>query len=64
MNNREMIEAEKLKQARDLVVDSMGRTFCLYGMPNVIGRIYGLLYFTEQSIGLDEIAAEFGVSKG
>lgn len=61
--DRNRTDEEKLSQSRDIVVGALGRAFALYGMPDVIGRIYGLLYFAEQPLGLDEIAGELGVSK-
>lgn len=60
---KEIADEERLAQARDIVISAMGRAFALYGMPDVIGRIYGLLYFAEQPMGLEEIALELGVSK-
>lgn len=56
-------DREKLAQARNIMIGGMGQSFALYGLPDVIGRIYGLLYLAEQPMGLDEIASELGVSK-
>ena len=54
---------DKIIAARNMMIEAKGRIFALYGMPDVVGRIYGLLYFTEQPLGLEEIATELGVSK-
>lgn len=58
-----MTEAEKLSQARETIIGAMGQVFSLYGLPDVVGRIYGLLYLADEPLGLDEIAGELGVSK-
>lgn len=58
-----MPDQEKLMEARNVVIETFGRSFALYGLPDVIGRIYGVLYFAEQPMGLEEIAGELEVSK-
>ena len=58
-----MSDQDKLTEARNSVIDAFGRSFALYGWPEVIGHIYGVLYFAEQPVGLEEIAGELGVSK-
>lgn len=58
-----MTDEENLEQARGTVIGALGQVFSLYGLPDVVGRIYGLLYLADEPLGLDEIAAELGVSK-
>ena len=57
------MEQERLLQARDIMVDAFGRVYAMFGMPEVVGRIYGLLFFSEQPMGLEDIASELEVSK-
>ncbi len=57
------MEQERLLQARDIMVDAFGRIYAMFGMPEVVGRIYGLLFFSEQPLGLEDIASELEVSK-
>lgn len=57
------MEQERLFQARDIMVDAFGRIYAMFGMPEVVGRIYGLLFFSEQPLGLEDIASELEVSK-
>ncbi len=57
------MEQERLLQARDIMVDAFGRVYAMFGMPEVVGRIYGLLFFADQPLGLEDIASELEVSK-
>lgn len=57
------MEQERLLQARDIMVDAFGRVYAMFGMPEVVGRIYGLLFFSDQPLGLEDIASELEVSK-
>lgn len=58
-----MLEQERLLQARDIMIDAFGRIYAMVGMPEVVGRIYGLLFFADQPLGLEDIASELEVSK-
>jgi DNA-binding transcriptional regulator GbsR (MarR family) len=53
----------EITPARDIMVESFGRIYALYGMNEVAGRIYGLLYFSDEPLGLEEMARELKVSK-
>lgn len=57
------MEQKSLLQARDIMVDAYGRIYAMIGMPEVMGRIYGLLYFSDRPMGLADIASELKVSK-
>ncbi len=57
------MEQERLLQAHDIMVDAFGRVYAMFGMPEVVGRIYGLLFFADQPLGLEDIASELEVSK-
>lgn len=56
-------EHEKLKKARDRFIDSMAHNMNLYGITHSVGRLYGLLYFSENPMTLDEMKDELGMSK-
>ena len=50
-------------KARDHFVEMMAEIMNVYGMPPMVGRIYGLLAFTPRPMSLDEIAEKLGVAK-
>jgi DNA-binding transcriptional regulator GbsR (MarR family) len=54
---------ERLDEARDTVIEALVQVYSLYGLPAVLGRIYGALFFADHPLGLEEIAGELGVSK-
>jgi DNA-binding transcriptional regulator GbsR (MarR family) len=56
-------EQEKLLNARDRFIDSMAKNMSLYGITHSVGRLYGLLYFNEKPMTLDEMKDELGMSK-
>jgi DNA-binding transcriptional regulator GbsR (MarR family) len=58
-----MSDHDKLMAARNNIYDAFGRSFALYGLPEVAGHIYGVLYFADRPLGLEDIAGELGVSK-
>ncbi len=58
-----MNEQDKLLKARDRFIDSMAKNMSLYGITHSVGRLYGLLYFSEKPMTLDEMKDELGMSK-
>ena len=54
---------EKLLKARERFIDSMAQNMSLYGITPSVGRLYGLLYFSEKPMTLDEMKEELGMSK-
>jgi len=54
---------QKLEEARNIFIEALGRIFSLYGFPDALGHIYGLLFLSDRPLGLDDIAQELGVSK-
>lgn len=62
-NNRERSPAAALDNARALVISAIARTMDLYGVTPSVGRIYGVLFFAEGPLSLDEITREVGMSK-
>jgi DNA-binding transcriptional regulator GbsR (MarR family) len=55
--------ADSYDKARDHFVEMMAEIMNIYGMPPMVGRIYGLLAFTPRPMSLDEIAEKLGVAK-
>jgi DNA-binding transcriptional regulator GbsR (MarR family) len=55
--------SEKLQRARDRCIESMAQNMNLYGITPSVGRLYGLLYFNESPMTLDEMKEELGMSK-
>jgi DNA-binding transcriptional regulator GbsR (MarR family) len=51
-------------QAREKLVESMGRLAETAGFNRMIGQIYALLYLSSAPLSLGEIAEKLGVSKG
>ncbi|KHF38149.1 GbsR/MarR family transcriptional regulator [Halalkalibacter okhensis] len=58
-----MNEMEKLERARSRFIDSMAQNMNLYGITPSVGRLYGLLYFSEEPMTLDCMKDELGMSK-
>lgn len=54
---------ESLKEAEDLVVDAIAETMDLYGITPSVGRLYGVLYFKQEPLTLDDMSEELGMSK-
>ncbi|MEN6391001.1 MAG: hypothetical protein ABFD04_11350 [Syntrophomonas sp.] len=57
------MEQDKVQEACDIVIEAFGKSYALYGLPDVLGRIYGVLFFAEKPMGLEDIARELQVSK-
>ncbi|MEW9109869.1 MAG: GbsR/MarR family transcriptional regulator [Cytobacillus gottheilii] len=58
-----MNEKEQLEAARDRVIENIAKNMHLYGISDSIGRMYGMLYFKNQPMTLDEMKEELGMSK-
>ncbi|MFW0968368.1 MAG: GbsR/MarR family transcriptional regulator, partial [Thermacetogeniaceae bacterium] len=54
---------KKLEEVRNIFIEGLGRIFTLYGLPDALGHIYGLLFLADRPLGLDDIAQDLGVSK-
>ncbi len=51
-------------EPREKVIEDFGLYFEQYGLPRILGRIYGLLMITDAPmLGLDEMAEQLGISK-
>lgn len=56
-------EQEKLLNARERFIDSMAQNMNLYGIAPSVGRLYGLLYFSDHPMTLDEMKDDLSMSK-
>ncbi|MCA1031231.1 GbsR/MarR family transcriptional regulator [Bacillus timonensis] len=54
---------EQLEKARDRVIEAFAQNMNLYGVTPSVGRLYGMLYFQEGPLTLDEMKVELGMSK-
>ncbi|MEH7224977.1 GbsR/MarR family transcriptional regulator [Bacillus sp. JJ1566] len=54
---------DKLEKARERVIDAIAQNMNLYGVTPSIGRLWGLMYFHDEPMTLDEMKQELGMSK-
>lgn len=54
---------EMLEEAEGIVIDAIADTMDLYGVTPSIGRLYGVLYFSEEAMTLDQMGNSLGMSK-
>ncbi|UFJ39160.1 GbsR/MarR family transcriptional regulator [Brevibacillus humidisoli] len=52
-----------LAEAEELVIDAISETMDLYGVTPSIGRLYGVMYFTDEPLTLDQMSSKMGMSK-
>ncbi|MBO1510128.1 choline uptake/conversion transcriptional regulator CudC [Metabacillus bambusae] len=58
-----MQSKEELEKARERVIEAISQNMNLYGVTPSVGRLWGLLYFQNQPMTLDEMKNELGMSK-
>lgn len=58
-----MNPTEKFIKARERVIETIAQNMNLYGVTPSIGRLYGLLYFHNNPLTLDEMKNELMMSK-
>ncbi|MBS4191257.1 GbsR/MarR family transcriptional regulator [Bacillus sp. FJAT-49705] len=58
-----MDEKEQLDHVRERVIETIANNMNLYGVTDSIGRLYGMLYFQNHPMTLDEMKEELGMSK-
>ncbi len=56
-------DMKKVEEARDVMVSALAQTMVIYGVTPSVGRIYGVLYFAEEPMSLDDIKEEVAMSK-
>lgn len=49
--------------AREQVIDAMARSADVYGLSRSDGRLFGVLYFADEPLSLDDLVAETGYAK-
>lgn len=54
---------DEIEKARERVIEAISQNMNLYGVTPSIGRLWGLLYFQNQPMTLDEMKNELGMSK-
>ncbi|NBG88454.1 GbsR/MarR family transcriptional regulator [Isachenkonia alkalipeptolytica] len=57
-------EQAKIQESRDIIISAIAQTMVIYGVTPSVGRIYGLLYFSDKPLSLDEIKDAVAMSKG
>ncbi|SES01226.1 GbsR/MarR family transcriptional regulator [Salipaludibacillus aurantiacus] len=53
----------KLEEARDVMISAIAQTMVIYGVTPSVGRIYGILYYSDEPMSLDDIKDEVAMSK-
>lgn len=56
-------DSQRLEEARDVIISAIAQTMVIYGVTPSVGRIYGVLYFSEQPMSLDDIKDQVAMSK-
>jgi DNA-binding transcriptional regulator GbsR (MarR family) len=54
---------EKLMKARNRVAETIGQNIHLYGLPPSAGRQYGMMFFNDGPLTLDDMTEQLGMSK-
>lgn len=53
----------KILKARKRVIEAIGKNMDLYGVTQSVGHLYGMLFFSEKPMTLDEMGKEMEMSK-
>ncbi|MFA1821249.1 GbsR/MarR family transcriptional regulator [Virgibacillus oceani] len=56
-------QLDKLKENQDILVSAIAQSMVAYGVSPSVGRIYGVLYFSDEPLTLDEIKDQVAMSK-
>ncbi|REB08877.1 GbsR/MarR family transcriptional regulator [Sporosarcina sp. BI001-red] len=54
---------EKLEKSRKRITESIAQNIHLYGLPPSAGRQFGMMFFEDHPLTLDDMSAELGMSK-
>ncbi|ALX49028.1 GbsR/MarR family transcriptional regulator [Lentibacillus amyloliquefaciens] len=57
-------DIQKIEESRDIMISAIAQTMVIYGVTPSVGRIYGVLYFADKALNLDEIKDQVAMSKG
>ncbi|MFB6150415.1 MAG: GbsR/MarR family transcriptional regulator [Haloarculaceae archaeon] len=55
--------SEEVRAAREEVIGAIARTAELWGAKRSYGRLFGILFFADEPLSLDELVAESGYAK-
>ena len=58
-----MDDSQRLDEARDVIISAIAQTMVIYGVTPSVGRIYGVLYFADKPMSLDDIKDQVAMSK-
>ncbi|HHY74980.1 MAG TPA: GbsR/MarR family transcriptional regulator [Bacillus bacterium] len=59
----EVDSKQQLDLAKERVIDTIAHNMNLYGITDSVGRLFGLLFFSQNPMTLDEMKDELGMSK-
>ena len=54
---------EQLEKSRKRIAESIAQNIHLYGLPPSAGRQYGMMFFHDKPLTLDDMSEELGMSK-
>lgn len=54
---------DQLERARERVIEAIAQNMNLYGINPSIGRVYGMMFFHDEPMTLDDMKDELGMSK-
>ncbi|MUV37717.1 HTH-type transcriptional repressor OpcR [Lentibacillus sp. JNUCC-1] len=57
-------DLQRIEESRDILISAIAQTMVIYGVTPSVGRIYGVLYFANKPLSLDDIKDEVAMSKG
>lgn len=53
----------QIERVRDILIEAIGHSVSIWGLNQTLGRLYGLLFFADEPMSLDQMAKELMVSK-
>ena len=57
------VEDDPGEAAREEIIEAMARSAEMYGAKRSYGRLFGVLYFADEPLSLDDLVAESGYAK-
>ncbi|GAA0609168.1 hypothetical protein GCM10009001_28310 [Virgibacillus siamensis] len=57
-------DIQRVEESRDILISAIAQTMVIYGVTPSVGRIYGVLYYADRPLNLDEIKEQVAMSKG
>lgn len=56
-------DADAVESAREEVIEAMARSAAVWGIKRSYGRLFGILYFADEPLSLDELVERSGYAK-